>query len=41
VFEGLQSRFLVLSNGIEHVIFKKEREGLKIVNEFPDYPNFA
>ena len=40
-FKGLQSRFLVLSNGIEHVIFKKEEDGLKIVNEFPDYPSFA
>tara|TARA_A200000113_G_scaffold207014_1_gene204331 strand:+ start:145 stop:600 length:456 start_codon:yes stop_codon:yes gene_type:complete len=40
-FKGLQSRFLVLSNGIEHVIFKKEEDCLKIVNEFPDYPSFA
>ena len=40
-FKGLQSRFLVLSNGIKHVIFKKEEDGLKIVNEFPDYPSFA
>ena len=40
-FKSLQSRFLVLSNGIEHVIYKKEEEGLKIVNEFPDYPRLA
>ena len=40
-FKGLQSRFLVLSNGIEHVIFKKEEDGLKIVNELPYYPSFA
>ena len=40
-FKGLQSRFLVLSNGIEHVIYKKDEEGLKIINEFPDYPSLA
>jgi hypothetical protein len=40
-YKGLQSRFLVLSNGVEHVIFKKEEHGLISVNEFPDYPSFA
>jgi hypothetical protein len=30
-----------LSNGVEHVIFKKEEHGLISVNEFPDYPSFA
>ena len=40
-FKGLQSRFLVLSSGIEHVIYKKDEEGLKIINEFPDYPSLS
>ena len=40
-YKGLQSRFLVLSNGIDHIIFKKEKEGLKRINNFPDYPSFA
>jgi len=40
-YKGLQSRFLVLSNGIEHIIFKKEKHGLTIIKEFPSYPSFA
>ena len=40
-YKGLQSRFLVLSNGIEHIIFKKEKNGLSVIEDFPDYPSFA
>ncbi len=40
-FKGLQSNYLVMSNGVEHVILKKEKTGFKKLNYFPAYPPTA
>jgi len=36
-FKGLQSNYLIMSNGVEHVILKKEKTGFKKLNYFPTY----
>lgn len=42
-YKGLQADYLVLSNGIDHIIFGKDKvkQEFKSLNDFPEYPSFA
>ena len=42
-YRELQSDYLVLSNGLEHLIFGKDKvkQEFKSLNDFPEYPSFA